>query len=166
MLIRPETSTDLPTITRIHREAFRRDSEALLVDRLRHEHVAGVSLVAQVDDAVVGHVRFSQAQLVLGARSVDIGSLGPIGVLRSQRRRGIAAALIREGLDRCWRLGWPAVIVLGDPAYYGRFGFERADAWSIRCDLDVPAEAFMILFAATPIQGPAVAKYHPAFATA
>jgi predicted N-acetyltransferase YhbS len=57
------------------------------------------------------------------------------------------------------------VIVLGDPAYYRRFGFTRADLGSITCEFAVPPEAFMIAFRAEPIQGPAIARYHSAFAS-
>jgi predicted N-acetyltransferase YhbS len=66
-------------------------------------------------------------------------------------------------LQRCWELGSSAVIVLGNRNFYGRFGFARADAWEIRCELQVPAEAFMIAWAGAPRRGPAVAKYHVAF---
>jgi predicted N-acetyltransferase YhbS len=163
-VVRAETLADHDAVRGIHREAFRRDGEAGLVDRLRAEGGPCVSMVATVDGRVVAHALFSQAHLEAGADVFRIGALGPVGVLGAFRRRGIAAALIREGLDRCWQLGWPLVIVLGNPAYYARFGFMRADAWAIRCEFDVPAEAFMLAHAGTPIHGPGVAKYHPAFA--
>jgi putative acetyltransferase len=163
--IRPAQQTDHAMVLAVHREAFRREGEAALVDRLEREGVDRISLVAEVGSRVVGHVLFSEARLALDSQDLVIGALGPVGVLRDHQRHGIAAALIRRGLELSWERGWPAVIVLGDPAYYERFGFRRADAWSIRCELDVPAEAFMIAFAAEPVVGPATARYHAAFAS-
>jgi putative acetyltransferase len=165
MHVREQTQADHATIFSVHREAFVRDGEAILVERLEREDVDRISLVAEVDESVVGHVLFSEAQLVLGSQAVGIGALGPIGVLRAHQRHGIGAAMIGRGLELCWQHGWPAVIVLGDPEYYGRFGFKRADAWSIRCEFNVPTEAFMIAFAGDPLRGPAIAKYHRAFAS-
>ena len=164
MHVRAEKQADHAAVLAIHREAFGREGEAMLVDRLEREQVDRVSVVAQVDSSVVGHVLFSEAQLILDLATIGVGALGPAGVLRAHQRRGVAAALIRHGLGLCWQRRWPAVIVLGDPAYYGRFGFKRADAWSIRCEFAVPPEAFMIAFAGEPVHGPAIARYHPAFA--
>lgn len=165
MQIRKEREEDLEAIRQVHREAFGRNEEAALVDRLRQDGGDSVSLVAEVETGIIGHVLFTEACLAPGSGTVAVGALGPIGVVPFWRRRGVAAALIREGLSLCWQQGWPAVIVLGDPAYYSRFGFARADAWCIRCEFDVPPEAFMILFRAAIIPGPAKARYHPAFGT-
>ena len=165
MDLRREELADYAAILAVHRQAFEREGEALLVDRLARDQVDRMSLVAAIDSSIVGHVLFSEAQLIFDSQSISVGALGPIGVLHTHRRRGVAAALIRHGLGLCWQRGWPAVIVLGDPAYYGRFGFKRADAWAIRCELDVPPEAFMIAFAGEPIHGPAIARYHRAFAS-
>jgi putative acetyltransferase len=162
--LRTETVADHDAVRRVQREAFGREGEAALVDRLRRESVDPISLVAESDAGIVGHVLFSEARLEVGSNVFVIGALGPVGVLASERRHGIAAALIREGLQRCWARAWPAVIVLGNPAYYTRFGFSRADTWSIRCEFDVPPPAFMIAFAGAPIAGPGMAKYHSAFA--
>jgi putative acetyltransferase len=161
--VRIESATDRAAVLQVHREAFRRDAEAVLVERLGVDQVPQISIVAEVDSVVVGHALFSEARLAFDSEEQVIGALGPVAVLRDHRRRGLAASLIREGLRLCWQRQWPAVIVLGNPAYYGRFGFKRADAWTIRCGLDVPAEAFMIAFAGEAIWGPATAKYASAF---
>ena len=165
MHVRHEHAADHAAVLAVQREAFGREGEASLVDRLERERVDRISIVAEIDASIVGHVLLSEAHLIVGPQAVSIGALGPVGVVRSHRRRGVGASLIRHGLALSWQQGWPAVIVLGNPAYYRRFGFERADTWSVRCELDVPAEAFMIVFAGEPIQGPAIARYHPAFAS-
>jgi putative acetyltransferase len=161
--IRNETAPDHAAVLQVHRDAFGRDAEAALVDRLRRDDVARISLVTVAESIVIGHALFTEARLVFDSREKVVGALGPVAVSQPHRRRGVAQALITQGLGLCWERGWPAVIVLGNPAYYSRFGFARADAWSIRCELDVPPEAFMIAFASEPIQGPATAEYHPAF---
>jgi putative acetyltransferase len=161
--VREERHADHQAVLRVHRDAFGREAEAALVERLRLESVPRISIIAESESLIVGHALFSEARLVSEVGETVIGALGPVAVVRQHRRRGVAASLIREGLSLCWRRGWPAVIVLGDPAYYGRFGFTRADTWSIRCSLDVPPEAFMVAFAADPVQGPATARYAAAF---
>jgi putative acetyltransferase len=161
--VRHDTAADHAAVVQVHREAFGRDAEATLVDRLRRDDVARISLVAVMESIVIGHALFTEARLAFDSEETIVGALGPVAVSQRHRRRGVAQALIAGGLGLCWKRGWPAVIVLGNPAYYSRFGFTRADTWSIRCELDVPPEAFMIAFASEPIHGPATARYHPAF---
>lgn len=166
MEIRLETAADHASIRQVQRLAFGRDAEARLVDRLRIEAEGCLSLLAVVDREVVAHVLFSEARLVLerDGRELTIGALGPVAVLPERQRQGLGSALIRAGLARGFQRGWLAAIVLGNPKYYTRFGFERADRSGIRCALDVPAEAFLIAWAERPLEGPAVAHYHVAFA--
>lgn len=162
--IREERSEDREGICRVHRAAFPTRGEADLVDVLRKEGAVCASFVAVAEQSVVGHALFSLAELRLPNGVLDIGALGPVAVLPKWQRRGIGGGVIRPGLERCFALGLPAVIVLGHPEYYGRFGFRRADTWGIRCEFDAPAEAFMIAWSASPTSQPALAKYHPAFA--
>lgn len=164
MQVRVEQQADQPAVLDLQREAFGADGEAALVERLVRENVERISLVAETDAALVGHVLFSEAQLLSESAVTRIGALGPVGVLPVQQRRGTGAALIRRGLELCWQRGWRAVIVAGDPAYYGRFGFERADVWSIRCEFAVPAESIhdRVCRRGDPRAG--AREYHPAFA--
>ena len=163
LTIRQERESDRDGMQHVHRLAFPTPAEADLVSRLRDEGAVCASIVATDSDRVVGHALFSIAHLQFASETLEIGALGPVAVLPDQQRRGIGSAMIRAGLDRCKALGLPATIVLGHPSYYPRFGFERADTWSIRCTYDAPPEAFMIAWAATPLNGPGLAKYHPAF---
>lgn len=121
MDIRMETAADLAGIRRVEQDAFPTRSEADLVDRLRTDGDSVFSLVAVREDEIVGHVMLSRMR----APSETLG-LGPIAVLAPHRRNGIAASLIREGLRRATEKGWKGVFVLGDPAYYCRFGFNAA----------------------------------------
>ena len=165
LAIRQERASDRNGIHQVHCLAFPTPAEANLVSRLRDEGAVCASIVATLDDQVVGHALFSIACLQFESETLEIAALGPVAVLPDQQRRGIGDAMIRAGLERCKASGLPATIVLGHPPYYPRFGFERADTWSIRCTFDVPPEAFLIAWTSTPVIGPGLAKYHPAFDT-
>ena len=161
--IRRQTAEETSAVLEVEREAFERPEEAQLVERLLADVPEVISIVAILDGSVVGHVLFSPAYLKSHAATVQIGALGPVAVQKDVRRCGVGARLIEFGLGECWNAGWPAVIVLGAPAYYSRFGFARADGYGIRCALDVPAEAFLVLSRSLLLGGSTVAEYHPAF---
>jgi putative acetyltransferase len=121
MHIRIETAADFVETRSVEEDAFPTRSEADLVDRLRTDRDAVLSLVAVRENQIVGHVMLSRMR----TPPQTLG-LGPVAVLTPHRRKGIAASLIREGLKRARENGWKAVFVLGDPAYYCRFGFDAA----------------------------------------
>lgn len=164
MELRAERAGDQPGISELHGQAFPSAEEVRLVDRLRQTGAICASTVAVAHGRIVGHALFSRASIVFRDRSVEIAALGPVAVMPAQQRQGVGSAVVGHGLQRCWELGFPAAIVLGSPKFYGRFGFARADAWEVTCELAVPAEAFLIAWAGAPRRGPAVAKYDPAFA--
>jgi putative acetyltransferase len=128
VVIRTEESFDVDAIAAVHRACFPTDGEARLVDALRAAGRLTISLVAVVDAAVVGHVAFSPVMTADGETGLG---LGPIGVLESHRRQGIADGLVRTGLLACKTAGYAWVVVLGDPAYYGRFGFGPASTFGL-----------------------------------
>jgi len=139
-MIRPEKPTDAAAIHAVHAAGFATDAEARLVDALRATGRLTVSLVAETDSKIVGHVAFSPVT-VMGdddetpdESPSDVTGLGlaPVAVLASHRRRGIAAALIREGIANCRAAGVGFIVVLGDPAYYHCFGFEPASRFGLR----------------------------------
>lgn len=123
--VRPERPGDEPAIYAVHAAAFPTDAEARLVDRLRAAGRLAVSLVAEADGAVVGHVGFSPVTAATGA--VGVG-LAPVAVVEPHRRQGVAAGLIRAGLEACRAAGFRWAVVLGEPNYYRRFGFGPAAA--------------------------------------
>jgi putative acetyltransferase len=145
MHIRQEADSDCDTIHQVNSIAFGRGAEADLVDALRESGALAVSLVAEWDGQVVGHAAFSPVRIEVAQDAHRSVGLAPVAVLPDFQRRGIAAALIRRGLAECAALGYSGAVVLGDPAYYGRFGFRPAANSGLRCEYDVPAEAFMAL---------------------
>jgi putative acetyltransferase len=124
--IRAETTSDLEGIQRVHRLAFDSPAEANLVDLLRASGRASISLVAEIDTEIAGHILFSPVTLDPPAQGWHALGLAPLGVIPERQRQGIGTALFNQGLEACRSLGSDLVVVLGDPAYYARFGFQRA----------------------------------------
>lgn len=123
MDIRTEIAADHAAVTRLHLQSFPGPDEARLVDRLREDGDAVLSLVAAERDTVVGHVMFSKMTAPFAALG-----LAPVAVHADWRRMGIAARLIEQGLSLAKHEGWIGVVGLGDPNYYRRFGFSVGDA--------------------------------------
>ena len=129
--IRPYREEDAPAVHQVHLRAFGgREAEARLVELLYAAGAAPVSLVAtaEPDGRVVGHVLFSPVQLLDEPEPPTMVGLAPVAVLPEHQGRGIGSRLIRDGLEACRRAGYAAAVVLGEPGYYSRFGFERASA--------------------------------------
>ena len=127
-IIRPERPEDVLAIHHLHEEAFPTSVEARLVDALRASRRLLVSLVAEEAGEIVGHVALSPVSA--GASRGGLG-LAPLAVASGCRRRGVAARLVRAGLDASRRAGSAFVVVLGEPAYYERFGFTAASGWGL-----------------------------------
>lgn len=130
--IRPERPGDLAAIREVHETAFRRSDEARLVEAVRRtdRFVPGLSLVAEAAGSVRGHALFSWIHAV-GADAAPVMALGPIGVAPACQNRGVGSALIEHGLAAVRALRCGAVAVLGDPAYYRRFGFHPAARYGV-----------------------------------
>jgi len=145
MDIRTENPEDVEAVRNINIAAFGRENEANLVDRLRGS-ASTFSFVALLSDRIVGHIFFSPV-VVEGkcSRNLSILGLAPVAVLPNYQRQGIGTLLIRQGLKECARSGFNAVVVLGHPDFYSRFGFIPASRKSLKCEYDVPDEAFMVL---------------------
>jgi putative acetyltransferase len=142
MRIRPERPSDYPAVYEINRAAFEGDGEPRLVDAHRSQARDVISLVAEDDGAIVGHILYSPVTLS-GHEQLRIAGLAPMAVLPGRQRSGIGSALVRAGLDACRQQGCVAVVVVGHPEYYPRFGFRRGSALGIDCEFEVPDEAFM-----------------------
>lgn len=164
MLIRAETETDWHAVYDVNAAAFATPAEAILVDALRAQARPVVSLVAEDDGEIVGHIMFSPVSLSAHPE-LEVMGLGPMAVAPRQQRQGIGSALVRAGLEQCRQQGFIAVVVLGHAGYYPRFGFSPASQFGITSDYDVPDEVFM----AIELQTGALSgkhgrvKYHPAF---
>lgn len=144
MLIRPEVERDRAAVHALNVSAFDGPAEAALVDLLRDRAQPLISLIADEDGAVVGHIMFSPVALS-GHPALGIMGLAPMAVAPAHQRRGIGSALVRAGLDECRQRGIDAVVVLGHARFYPRFGFAPAVARGIRSEYDVPDDTFMVL---------------------
>ena len=142
MRIRREESQDVQQIRTINAAAFGTDAEANIVDALRSEAADVISLVAEDDSQVVGHIMFSPVHVV-GAAGLRATALAPMAVIPQRQRLGIGSALVKAGLEECRRSGADAVFVVGHPSYYPRFGFSPASGFGFQCEFDVADDAFM-----------------------
>jgi putative acetyltransferase len=161
--VRPERPADAPAIRRVLEAAFPGHLEADLVDALRAAGRLAISLVAEDGGRVVGHVAFSPVTL----DDAPIAALGlaPLAVEPDHQRCGVGSALVRAGLDACRAAGVRLVVVLGEPAYYARFGFEPAARLGLRDEYH-GGDAFRALALAdepAPAAGGLV-RYAPEFA--
>lgn len=143
--IRPESPADHPEVHSLLTAAFGQRDEADLVDRIRRApgYVPNLSLIAELDQHIVGHILFSPITIESSATSTPALALAPVSVLPECQRRGIGSALVRDGLTACRAAGHRLVIVVGHPDYYPRFGFTPAHTFNIRPPFDVPPPAFM-----------------------
>ena len=143
MIIREERQGDAERIRGVNLAAFETSTEADLVDALRRQATPLVSLVAEDNANVTGHVLFSPVTLASDP-GLSLMGLAPMAVVPSRQRQGVGSTLVREGLERCRQLSVAAVVVLGHPDYYPRFGFPPAVRLSLRSEYDAPDEAFMV----------------------
>ena len=128
MIVRPETERDLPGIREVNIVAFQghpysRQTEHLIVEALRVADALELSLVAESDGEVVGHIAFSTAKI--GDPSTGWFLLGPLAVQPARQREGIGSALVETGLDALRARGARGCVLVGDPAFYARFGFRQ-----------------------------------------
>lgn len=123
--IRESQPDDLAAIEKLYPDAFPDEDLLPLVRELLREDAIVLSLVGMADEALVGHVIFTDCSLA--GRPDKAALLGPLAVASVRQRQGVGSAIVRAGLQRLEDAGTKHVYVLGDPAYYGRFGFEPED---------------------------------------
>jgi putative acetyltransferase len=165
-IVRPEVFSDHDAVRQIHRLAFGGPTEGSLVERLRGSS-GSISLVATEAGSVVGHILFTAATITGAGARAQVAGLGPMAVGPAWQHQGIGSELVRRGLEACGRMGYEAVVVVGHPAYYPRFGFQRGSSFGLQCEFDVPDEVFM----ATELRSGALAaggdvRYAPEFSEA
>jgi putative acetyltransferase len=159
-----ETSNDRDAVHAVNVSAFETAAEANLVDCLRDQATPVISLVADGEGDIVGHIMFSPVALSECAE-VNMMGLGPMAVVPERQEKGIGSALVQKGLEECKRLGIAVVVVLGHPDYYPRFGFSPSSEFGIDSEYDVPEEVFMIMeLIPKALSGKGgTVKYHAAF---
>jgi putative acetyltransferase len=164
MRIRRERAADVAAVRRVNEAAFATTLEANLVDRLREDAKPIISVVADEDGLVVGHILFSPVTLSSDSGTLVMG-LAPMAVLPDWQRRRIGSSLVHAGLDECRLKGAVAVVVLGHPTYYPRFGFKPASTFGITSEYEVPDDAFMAIeLMPGALEGKGgVVRYHAAF---
>ena len=162
IFIRDERPGDESAISEVTRAAFAghphsQRTEHLIIQALRAAGGLTLSLVAETEGRIVGHIAFSPVRIGIG--SIGWYGLGPVSVEPDRQKSGIGTSLVMEGLDRLREMGAQGCVVLGDPVYYQRFGFERdASRWLV----GLPPEYFLsIQFGDQGAHGEVV--YHDAF---
>lgn len=163
MHIRKETPQDAAEIRRLTDEAFRsvaysNQKEGEIVDALRAAKALTLSLVAEEDGRILGHVAFSPVQI--GDEDKGWYGLGPVSVRPDRQGEGIGGKLIREGLAQLRKAGAKGCVLLGDPGYYGRFGFKADQRLKLP---GVPPQYFQCLAFGPDVPEGDIA-YHSAFA--
>ncbi len=162
MNIRAEKESDITSIFEITKQAFEnhpisQNTEQLIIDALRDDSALIISLVAEIDEKVVGHIAFSP--LTISDGSCDWYALGPISVQPKFQRQGIGQALVCEGLSQLKSLGAQGCVLVGEPAFYNRFGFKSIPDLGME---GVPQQ-YVLALSFTEKMGSGVITHHHAF---
>lgn len=141
--VRAEKEDDFRAIDVVNLSAFQGESEAQLVGELRKSaaFIPDLSLVAELNGRIVGHVVLSKAGLKAGQGLQEILALGPMSVVPSQSHRGIGSELIDAAVARARALSFSAIVIAGHPDYYLRFGFKPASDYGLTSNLPIPSDA-------------------------
>ena len=140
--IRAERARDVAAVRRVHATAFPTLAEANLVEALRGTDKDGVSLVAETEGNIVGHVLFSRVEFDPPLRLTAF-ALGPMAVMRGHENLAVGRRLVQNGLAECHNRDACMVVVAGDYGYYSRFGFERASRYGLRSEYSAEG-SFMV----------------------
>lgn len=160
--IRPERSDDSGGITAVHTAAFANhpfshQTEHLIVEELRAAGALTISLVAEMTGRVVGHIAFSL--VTIDGQNLHWYALGPVGVLPELQGQGIGSSLVRQGLEGLQAQGAAGCVLVGEPEFYGRFGFRQCTEMTME---KVPAEVVLCL-PMTGAEPRGDIEHHPAF---
>jgi putative acetyltransferase len=162
MIIRKETESDIEAISEVTKAAFKNhpyseNTEQFIISALRAADALTLSLVAEMDGRVVGHIAFSPVTISDGSRNWY--GVGPLSVSPDFQKQGIGKSLVQEGLSMLKALGAKGCILVGDPDYYKRFGFKNCPELTLE---GVPQRNFLALpFYKHNTKGSVV--FHPAF---
>ena len=144
--IRQENKKDILGIKNANDKAFGQLEEGNVIEKIRQSNSQVLSLVAEKDKTIVGHIFYSDAIIDYNNETITGMGLAPMAVLPEYQRQGIGKRLINESLKILKKKNVPFIVVLGHEKYYPKFGFEKASKYGIKCQWDgVPEEAFMIM---------------------
>jgi predicted N-acetyltransferase YhbS len=148
MIIRTETEKDFDEVYKLNYLAFgNREDESKLVERIRKsdEYVPELSIIAEMDNEIVGHLLLSKAVVEDHENVFTVIVLAPIAVKPNRQKQGIGSRLIEEGIRRCKTLGYGIILLIGHPSYYPRLGFQPARKYGLELkQFEVPDEVFMV----------------------
>ena len=164
--IRKEVQADHAQVDQIQESAFGQIAEARLVRGLRKDAEPRLSLVAEIRGEVVGHVMFSPVSIEGSGDLPRCAGLAPLAVAPEVQGQGAGSALVHAGLRECVALGWQAVFLLGDPAYYSRFGFSLAAPRGLRYESEAFDAGFQLIELVPHVLSGCSGwvRYHEAFA--
>jgi putative acetyltransferase len=145
MEIREETPADHAAIGEVVRRAFGDEPVAELVECLREDEVVVAALVAVEDGQVVGHIMFTETPIETDGGEIAGAILSPLAVIPERQKVGIGSALVRRGIEVCRERGRVALLVLGHPTYYPRFGFSTEVAQRVRSKYSGKGRAYMAM---------------------
>ena len=142
VIVRAEAPEDVKAIDVVNLSAFQGEAEARLVSAIRasDEFVPDLSLVAEINGRIVGHLLLSKVTLQHDGTGRAVLALGPMSVVPSQSHRGIGSALIQAAISRARDMRYTAIVVAGQPEYYERFDFQPAETWGLTSNLRLPAD--------------------------
>lgn len=144
MKIRQSTDQDLKEIINVTKLAFARGAEADLVNEILTGPTAVLSLVAEIEGKLVGHILLSKMS-VLGEKEYEIYGVAPMSVHPDFQKQHIGSQLMQASIDEAKNLQFDALFVLGHPTYYPKFGFTSTAQYQISSEYDVPDDVFMVL---------------------
>lgn len=153
-IIREEQKSDHQSTEKVVKQAFADaeqsdQSEHKLVSRLRQSEafVPELSMVAvnKINNEILGHILLSKIMIANGNQKVEALALAPVSVLPEYQNKGVGKLLIQKALEKAKKLGFCSVTVLGHPAYYPKFGFQKSSFWQIKAPFEVPEEALMTI---------------------
>ncbi|WP_257348709.1 GNAT family N-acetyltransferase [Pseudalkalibacillus decolorationis] len=148
VILRTEKLKDHEDVYKLNSIAFEnREDEPQLVERIRlsEEFIPELSIVAEENNEIVGHILLSEAKVINEQEEHKVIVLAPVAVKPSYQKQGIGTKLIEEGLKRCKDLGYGLILLIGHPTYYPRFGFKPARDYGLELkQFDVADEVFMV----------------------
>ena len=144
--IRKEEENDNIQIYEVNKLAFQQENEGKLIEKIRNTEnfIPELSIVAEIDNRIVGHILFSKIKIV-GKSVYESLALAPMAVIPEFQKKGIGSELVKIGIKMAKKLGFDSIIVIGHKEYYPKFGFQRASKWNIKCPFEVPDDVFMAI---------------------
>ena len=153
IIVRKEQIKDYSGVREVIKSAFNREdkdddfNEWVLVEKIRETdyYINELSLVAEINGEIVGHIMFTPLIIKNGNQTFDSLALAPVSVKKEYQKQGIGKKLVISGIEKARELGYQSIVVLGQPEYYSKFGFEPASSWKIGLTSDFNDDCLFVL---------------------